>query len=328
MDRLIVTSTGSGAGSLKAARIADKVIGFDHDLLCGCVPLVEEPIQFFETRKSLWPNDAVDRFFDEHAAETWADLGVAIDSAERVELWIDPDPNSQLKLLQLLASIASGSQWVGKTNLFQLDVRLGELPPEVSRRIKPTLAPITSHNTNLARTGWHAFRQPTPEAWWRLKDRDDLTELPMLRDAVLRVLQELPDSQSGLSLTQKKILSLIADGATSPLDVYSDVSMNFGNSVFGYWRHAEMLEELARCEVPAVSGLPQDVFSYELHDDASRLRRYQRSAISLTDFGVALLVGKNDFAAHNRIDRWWGGTRLTNQTLWRWDESSGVLVSP
>lgn len=224
--------------------------------------------------------------------------------------------------------MASRSQWMSKTRLFHLDVRLGELPPEVSGLIKPTFAPISLHSISLARAGWYAFGQPTPEAWWRLTERDDLAEFPMLPDAVLRILQELPDSRSGLGQTQKKILALIANGAARPLDVYSDVSMNFGNSIFGYWQHGEMLEELARCEIPAVSGLPLDVFSYELHDDAERLRHYQKSSISLTEFGVELLTGKNDFAAHNSISRWWGGTRLTNQTLWRWNESSGVLVSP
>lgn len=328
MDRLIVTSTGSGAGSLKAARIADKVMCFDHDLVRGCVPSVDEPIQFFEMRSSLRLDSTIDSIFDEHAAEIWADFSDAMDSAERVELWIDPDPNSQLKLLQLLAWIASRSKWVRKAGLFHLGVRLGELPPEMSGRINPTLAPITSGIITPARAAWHAFRQPTPEAWWRLAERKDIAELPGLRDAVVRLLNELPDLQSGLSLTQKKILSLIAVGETNPLDVYSDLSMNFGNSIFGYWQHAEILEELARCEVPAVAGLPGDVFFHELHDDADRLRRYQNCAISLTEFGAELLVGNDDFTAHNRIDRWWGGTRLTNQNLWRWDETSNVLVGP
>ncbi len=25
-----------------------------------------------------------------------------------------------------------------------------------------------------------------------------------------------------------------------------------------------------------------------------------------------------DFSRHNPIDRWWGGTHLTNDNLWRW----------
>jgi hypothetical protein len=33
---------------------------------------------------------------------------------------------------------------------------------------------------------------------------------------------------------------------------------------------------------------------------------------------------KND-GRHNPIDRWWGGTRLTNDRLWRWDP---ILIAP
>ena len=39
----------------------------------------------------------------------------------------------------------------------------------------------------------------------------------------------------------------------------------------------------------------------------------------------AILAGTEDFSHHNPIDRWWGGTRLTNDRLWRWDP---VLLVP
>jgi hypothetical protein len=28
--------------------------------------------------------------------------------------------------------------------------------------------------------------------------------------------------------------------------------------------------------------------------------------------------------AHNPIHRWWGGTELTSERLWRWDRAGGV----
>jgi hypothetical protein len=32
--------------------------------------------------------------------------------------------------------------------------------------------------------------------------------------------------------------------------------------------------------------------------------------------------------SHNPIHRWWGGTELTNDRLWRWDAENGVLIAP
>jgi hypothetical protein len=41
--------------------------------------------------------------------------------------------------------------------------------------------------------------------------------------------------------------------------------------------------------------------------------------LSVTEFGKAVLAHKADFTDHNPIDRWWGGTHLTNDNLWRWN---------
>jgi hypothetical protein len=56
-----------------------------------------------------------------------------------------------------------------------------------------------------------------------------------------------------------------------------------------------------------------------------REEAYRRSRLSLTDFGKAVLAHKEDFSRHNPIDRWWGGTHLTNDNLWRWHPA---LVKP
>ena len=46
---------------------------------------------------------------------------------------------------------------------------------------------------------------------------------------------------------------------------------------------------------------------------------YKRSQLSLTQFGKAVVAHEDDFSRHNPIDRWWGGTQLTNDRLWRWN---------
>ena len=50
------------------------------------------------------------------------------------------------------------------------------------------------------------------------------------------------------------------------------------------------------------------------------------SRLSLTAFGEAILAGTEDFSRHNPIHRWWGGTELTNDRLWRWDPAN--LIAP
>ena len=47
-----------------------------------------------------------------------------------------------------------------------------------------------------------------------------------------------------------------------------------------------------------------------------------RSKLKLTALGEAILAQSEDFSRHNPIHRWWGGTELTNDRLWRWNPES------
>ena len=60
--------------------------------------------------------------------------------------------------------------------------------------------------------------------------------------------------------------------------------------VYGYWEVGALLDGLARCERPAVSGLDEGPFSLEMHDDLSQFDRYKRSQLTLTEFGKGVLV--------------------------------------
>ena len=89
--------------------------------------------------------------------------------------------------------------------------------------------------------------------------------------------------------------------------------------VFNEFEHGYLLDGLAFGPTPAVTGtLRRDNYR-------DRGRAYKRSRLSLTDFGKAVVAHKEDFSRHNPIDRWWGGTHLTNDNLWRW---SPALVKP
>ena len=50
--------------------------------------------------------------------------------------------------------------------------------------------------------------------------------------------------------------------------------------------------------------------------------------LTLTLLGAKILAGRDDFARHNRIDRWGGGTHLVSEALWRYDPTTGQLIAP
>ena len=98
--------------------------------------------------------------------------------------------------------------------------------------------------------------------------------------------------------------------------------------ISGHARIGALLDGLARCPAPVVSGLDEGPFTLEMHDDRDRHARYKQSRLSLTEFGQAVLAGHEDFSRHNPIHRWCGGTELTNDRLWRWDPVNHALIAP
>ena len=95
--------------------------------------------------------------------------------------------------------------------------------------------------------------------------------------------------------------------------------------VFSDFEIGALLEGLAHGPKPAVAGLDDELRVISRENLRARLTAYQRSRLSLTEFGKAILAHKEDFSRYNPIDRWWGGTRLTNDRMWRWNPG---LIAP
>jgi hypothetical protein len=172
-----------------------------------------------------------------------------------------------------------------------------------------------------------AFQQSTPEAWFSLL-RMDLEALPHLRRTVLRLLQELPAADTALTASEMKLLKVISGGATSPLLALAEHVNSDRPPVLDYWELGRTLDQLANYKEPAVLGLDEGPFTLAMHESRRRFERFKRSNLSLSELEQALVDGREDFSRHNPIDRWWGGTKLTNDCLWRWDRASAELVRP
>jgi len=91
----------------------------------------------------------------------------------------------------------------------------------------------------------------------------------------------------------------------------------------GDWSFFGLLDGLGLARVPLIAGLDGAPFSPDSTSPA-----YFQSELALTAFGEAVLEGREDNAAMNGIDRWWGGTHLTKERLWRFDADAGRLTTP
>lgn len=333
MTRLILTTSDAGAGSLKQAGIADIVIPFGFRFVWGPLPSDAE-LAGALTRGPAQQDQPIDHWLRNVYRKHFGEIGDneirLIDLCERcetIELWIDPEPNAQLTLIWLLDYLRHHDSIVSKLCVVQPDVAIAEQPTEAISGWRPPAVKILNDHLEAASLAWQAYRQPTPQGWVKLLGKD-LSFLPQFRQTLLELLEELPMPATGLGTTEMRMLQLIAAGNAGPYDVFPGESKRNQRRVFDYWEVGCLLDGLARCPAPAVAGLDEGPFTEEMHKDPSRLERYKRSELKLTPLGMAVLAGTEDFSRHNPVRRWWGGTELTNDRLWRWDPTHRTLIAP
>jgi hypothetical protein len=126
---------------------------------------------------------------------------------------------------------------------------------------------------------------------------------PYLGAAARRFLEELPALGSGLSRTERQLLSLLADGPmlTGALFVAS-----------------QELEE---------APFHGDTWVFRTLTELAPLVEVGEAVAQITDDGRAVLAGEADRVSSG-IDRWVGGTRLAGDEAWRWDGAAGTVVAP
>jgi len=322
---LILTADSSSAGCIVSAGLADLVIATELRMVWGAPRSDAELAAFLEARTTQPDSWLYSQPRQRRQLLGFKDLGLieACERCETVELWMETEPNAQLVLIWLLDYLGPRAKTLGII-LRHVDVSPGETEPARLAKHKFMGVAITDDHLEIARLAWQAFRAPTPHAWFDLLSRD-LSILPQLRRCVLEMLEELPGRTTGLGASELRMLELVSAGYVHPFDVFPHYRQRFQRRVFDYWEAGALLEGLALAPVPAVSGLAEWPFSLEMHDQRERHERYKESRLSLTALGKAILAGTEDFSRHNLINRWWGGTRLTNDRLWRWDP---VLLVP
>jgi hypothetical protein len=328
MKRLILTSS-SGFGLAKSG-LAELVVSLSFDFEWGPLPSPEKLAAYFAARSPnlgpgdhwsdwgiRWPKDIKDR----------KDLSLAdfCEPYDVIELWFDPAPRDQLQLVCLLDYLSSCSSLVRKLRLRLVASELTTERGEDLAASEPHIdvVRITAREFETARLAWSAYRATTPEACVDLVHQD-LSALLMLRPAMLDLLAELPSPSTGLGATEMRFLEMLARGFANTNALFHLRSQR-RTFVFGETELGRLLDGLALGPRPAVAGLDDELRTIDRDNHRDRHPPFLRSRLSLTDFGKAVLAHKEDFSRHNPIDRWWGGTRLTNDRLWRY---GSVLTKP
>lgn len=325
MDEDLVITNGDVAGALLRRSLpGTEVLPWRDVLYDGPVPFTDSLSELSEIRADYlascgWCTPAqLTRDFSAR------DRGLGASAMfDRVVLWFEHDLFDQLQLLQILDWFDAALPEPGKLLLVQSSSFLGTMTPDEISELRASEQPVREEQLALASRAWAAFRSDTPEDWAVLQPSAD-TSLPFLRPAMLRMLEELP-GPNGLNRTERQMLEPLQFGTFNPPQLFG-LSQRREEAMFmGDWSFWKLLDGLAQCETPLVEGLSG---SFAGPDDAAAVQTYLKSTVRLTDFGRAVLAGEEDRFEENSIDRWWGGTHLTAEALWRWHPLQRALLAP
>lgn len=242
-----------------------------------------------------------------------------------IDLWFDPDSNDQLQLIWILDYLRFDPSLLKRLRVRDVDFALRGVDPTELRERTVRESHVAESDLEVASLAWEAYCAPTPELCFGLLGRQ-LGKLCFLKPAMEELLAELPSSTTGLGATEMRLLELIARGHNRTDELFRPAAL--GTRVFDQWEVGALLEGLAFGPTPAVAGLDGKLATLDPDNARGRNAALRRSRLSLTEFGKLVLEGREDFRRHNPIRRWWGGTLLTNERLWRWDTRSRLLIAP
>jgi hypothetical protein len=195
-------------------------------------------------------------------------------------------------------------------------IGLGQLPPEALRLLWSERALVSEGSLHARQSVWTSLRSADPRPLAELA-RTGIPDLPQLARAVRRHCQELPWIGTGLSLTERLTLQLLAEepltvGQTyyrlmverEPIPWLSDLLFRF------------IVENMKRVEAPVFTG----TFVGADH-------QWPKERLTITPLGHAALAGKVDGLSLRPPARWLGGVSIPGTTpCWRWDEDTASVL--
>jgi hypothetical protein len=220
---------------------------------------------------------------------------------EEIVLWFEHDLFDQLHILQILAVLRELEIGAGSVQLTQSDQYLGLLSAEELMALYPKRRFLTSAMETAAANAWASFTAESPQQL-HAASMKAYAGLPFLAPALKRMCEEFPATGSGLSRTQKHLLEACAQGARRKEDLFRRSQAREEASFLGDAACYAQIDDLCAEPAPLLSELEN---GYEL-----------------TVLGRRVLAGDADWLEHQQMNRWIGGTHLTAENEWRWDEAS------
>jgi len=235
---------------------------------------------------------------------------------QKVILWFEHDMYDQLQILQILDWFHDQELEETQLSLICTDQYLGMLRPEEMLELYKYEVIVTDDHLELAQHSWSAFRENTPEKWYGLL-REDTSALEFLNNAIIRMIQEYPNRQNGLSRTEQQALTLISKGEKNPGKVFAqnqklEERIFMGDSSF--W---DIINSFLKSSPSLVSLSKGKELTLPINSEHK---------LFITSVGEEVLLGKRNWIEINELNRWIGGVQLTQDNIWYRGSTEGIEI--
>ena len=239
----------------------------------------------------------------------------SFENYDKVTLWFEHDLYDQLHILQILDWFSQIPSTKTKLSIICTDQYLGTLTPENMKGLVKHEVPVSENHLMLSNKAWAAFRSTSPQKWYDLLQLDT-SELPFLKPAIIRLLEEYPNCSNGLSRTAQQALNIIRRGEKRPGKVFELYQKTESRRFLGDSSFWVVLHELLSSNPPLLK-LPEGIkLTLPTHSDQE---------LTITPMGEMVLEGKKNWLQIADLDRWIGGVHLTSDNIWCWDTDSHLL---
>lgn len=216
---------------------------------------------------------------------------------KEVILWFEQDLYDQLQLLQILNWFEANLSKHTKVKLSLTDKYFAEYSFQELQEASRQTTFVTQKHFQLAKKAWNALSESTPLSWFKLLD-EQTSELPFLKNTVIRLLEEYPNTINGLSRTEHQALLSISNAeATDKLTIFNESQKQEQQPFLAdiiFWKILKSFEE----------------HKLVVKNDGINL--------SITELGKDILIGKNNWLTIKNPNHWIGGVNL-KENLWCWD---------
>jgi RNA polymerase sigma factor (sigma-70 family) len=325
----------SVAGTFRESSIPGEVLIYGDLLYEGPTPAGLTNGTWNEIRARFYSDAGYTSMEDARAMQLgWEHTLKRCLGAEEVVLWTDHRLTDQLILLRVLDWLSRKGPTAARTSLISVGrypaidnfITLGQLNSHQLASLADTRLGITDAQFSLAQMAWDAFCSPDPRHLEKVME-SDTSSLPFLKNALHRHLQQFPSSENGLSRTEHEALSILHERATmSAVQLFIAVQRSEELLFMGDTSFYRLLIGMAS-GTHAVVEVP-DTTDLKLGERNPVFESWTHSPVRITETGLRVLSGQDDYVRLNGIDRWLGGVHLAGtQAAWRWNKGALRLIA-